>query len=72
MARYEYKCSECEEIEVFDRHPKAHIPECIECNGELRLHSVDSSYQWECSECGAPVDRMNEVCSNNCFKAMMR
>ena len=71
MARYEYKCSECEEIEVFDKHPKA-LAECIECNGELRLHSVDSSYQWECSECGAPVDKMNEVCSNNCFKAMMR
>jgi len=56
---------------VFDKNPKA-LAECIECNGELRLHSVDSSYQWECSECGAPVDRMNEVCSNNCFKAMMR
>ena len=71
MAKYEYKCLECEEIEVFDEHPKA-ITKCIECNGKLKLLSEDSSYQWECSECGALVDKMNEVCSNNCFKAMMR
>ncbi len=27
---------------------------------------------WECSECGAPVDNMNDVCSRSCFNAMMR
>jgi predicted nucleic acid-binding Zn ribbon protein len=27
---------------------------------------------WECSECGAPVENMNDVCSRNCFNAMMR
>lgn len=27
---------------------------------------------WECSECGAPVKNMNDVCSRNCFNAMMR
>ncbi len=27
---------------------------------------------WECSECGAPVDNMNDVCSRGCFNAMMR
>ncbi len=72
MARYEYKCYECEELTVVDKHLPA-LTEC-ECDakGELRLWSVDSFYQWECSECGAPVDRENDVCSQNCFKAMMR
>ena len=64
MARYEYKCLECEEIEIFDEYPKT-LAECIECNGKLKLLSEDSGYQWECSECGAPVDKVNEVCSNN-------
>ena len=27
---------------------------------------------WECSECGAPVENMNDVCSQGCFNAMMR
>jgi len=27
---------------------------------------------WECSECGAPVNNMNDVCSQSCFNAMMR
>ena len=27
---------------------------------------------WECSECGASVDNMNDVCSRSCFNAMMR
>jgi len=27
---------------------------------------------WECSECGAPVENMNDVCSQSCFNAMMR
>jgi|EP01047_Picozoa_sp_COSAG01_P003600 pimeloyl-CoA synthetase len=27
---------------------------------------------WECSECGAPVNNMNDVCSRSCFNAMMR
>ncbi len=27
---------------------------------------------WECSECGAPVENMNDVCSRGCFNAMMR
>ena len=27
---------------------------------------------WECSECGAPVDNMNDVCSRSCFNSMMR
>lgn len=27
---------------------------------------------WECSECGAPVENMNDYCSRNCFNAGMR
>jgi len=27
---------------------------------------------WECSECGASVENMNDVCSRSCFNAMMR
>jgi len=27
---------------------------------------------WKCSECGAPVENMNDVCSRSCFNAMMR
>ena len=27
---------------------------------------------WECSECGAPVNNMNDVCSRSCFNSMMR
>ncbi len=27
---------------------------------------------WECSECGAPVNNMNDYCSRNCFNAGMR
>ena len=27
---------------------------------------------WECSECGAPVNNMNDYCSQRCFNAGMR
>tara|TARA_R100000951_G_scaffold80958_1_gene68737 strand:- start:130 stop:438 length:309 start_codon:yes stop_codon:yes gene_type:complete len=27
---------------------------------------------WKCSECGASVENMNDVCSRGCFNAMMR
>ena len=27
---------------------------------------------WECSECGAPVENMNDYCSRSCFNAGMR
>ncbi len=27
---------------------------------------------WECSECGAPVNNMNDYCSQGCFNAGMR
>jgi endogenous inhibitor of DNA gyrase (YacG/DUF329 family) len=27
---------------------------------------------WECSECGAPVENMNDYCSQRCFNAGMR
>lgn len=70
MARYEYECKNCEEVQVLDTHPKA-LAQC-ECGEELRLRSVDSSYKWECSECGGPVDKMNDYCSHKCFETGMR
>ena len=27
---------------------------------------------WKCSECGAPVDKINTECSRKCFNARMR
>ena len=27
---------------------------------------------WECSECGAPVEKMNDYCSHKCFETGMR
>lgn len=27
---------------------------------------------WECSECGNPVNNMNDYCSRSCFNAGMR
>lgn len=27
---------------------------------------------WECSECGAPVNNINDYCSRSCFNAGMR
>ena len=56
---------------------------CKNCKdkGELRLKSIrhddikeDEMPEggWECSECGAPVENMNDYCSQRCFNAGMR
>ena len=84
MSKYEYKCMTCDHIYWFE-HSQSY-KNCKKCkdNGELRLKSIrhddveeDEEPEmpesgWECSECGAPVENMNDVCSSNCFNAMMR
>ena len=84
MSKYEYKCMTCDHIYWFE-HSQSYR-NCKKCkdNGELRLKSIrhddveeDEEPEmpeggWECSECGAPVENMNDVCSQSCFNAMMR
>jgi DNA-directed RNA polymerase subunit RPC12/RpoP len=84
MSKYEYKCMTCDHIYWFD-HSQSY-KNCKKCkdSGELRLKSIRhddvEEYEepempedgWKCSECGAPVENMNDVCSRSCFNAMMR
>lgn len=87
MDKYTYKCSTCSKIYNFS-HPQSYKNcKACEERGELRLQSIlhddveendkDDEPEmpeggWECSECGAPVNNMNDVCSQSCFNAMMR
>ena len=84
MSKYEYKCMSCDHIYWFE-HSQSY-KNCKKCKdkGELRLKSIrhddieeDDEPEmpeggWECSECGAPVNNMNDYCSQRCFNAGMR
>ena len=84
MSKYEYKCMSCDHIYWFE-HSQSY-KNCKKCKdkGELRLKSIrhddieeDDEREmpeggWECSECGAPVENMNDYCSQKCFNAGMR
>jgi len=84
MSKYEYKCMTCDHIYWFE-HSQSY-KNCKKCKdkGELRLKSIrhddieeDDEPEmpeggWECSECGAPVENMNDYCSQKCFNAGMR
>ncbi len=84
MSKYEYKCMTCDHIYWFD-HSQSY-KNCKKCKdkGELRLKSIQHDdveeneepkmpeSGWECSECGAPVENMNDYCSRSCFNAGMR
>ncbi len=84
MSKYEYKCMICDHIYWFD-HSQSY-KNCKKCKdkGELRLKSIQHDdveeneepkmpeSGWECSECGAPVENMNDYCSRSCFNAGMR
>lgn len=84
MSKYEYKCMTCDHIYWFE-HSQSY-KNCKKCKdkGELRLKSIlhDDIEEnnepempeggWECSECGAPVNNINDYCSRSCFNAGMR
>jgi DNA-directed RNA polymerase subunit RPC12/RpoP len=84
IRKYEYKCMTCDHIYWFE-HSQSY-KNCKKCKdkGELRLKSIrhddieeDEEPEmpeggWECSECGAPVENMNDYCSQRCFNAGMR
>jgi len=84
MSKYEYKCMSCDHIYWFE-HSQSY-KNCKNCKdkGELRLKSIrhddikeDDELEMpegglECSECGAPVENMNDYCSQKCFNAGMR
>ena len=84
MSKYEYKCMTCDHIYWFE-HSQSYR-NCKKCKdkGELRLKSIrhddveeDEEPEmpeggWECSECGALVENMNDYCSRSCFNAGMR
>ena len=36
---------------------------------DWKLQTPDEESEFECSECGIPVDREGDYCSNACFKA---
>ncbi len=65
--KYTYECEKCEEVEETDQE----IDYKCDCGESYTLKS-EESFMWECSECGNYVHRMNDVCSQSCFNAMMR
>ena len=76
MDKYTYKCNNCSKVYGFP-----HLQSYKKCNkcesgGQLIFEDDEEPEMpeggWECSECGAPVNNINDVCSRSCFNAMMR
>ncbi len=51
---------------------KEHIDILQKVYDEIEDESEMPEGGWECSECGAPVNNMNDYCSRSCFNAGMR